>query len=111
MSRWGGWENFQKKKKLSEGQGENKVPKKKQRSGLTRAEKLHRDRKENPISAPSIHVGALVGAGSFWPILYIKVIGEVTLSFTPYSVCFHSLSLFEWYLQNKEILLNLSIKC
>jgi len=22
----------------------------------------HRDRKENPISAPSIHVGALVGA-------------------------------------------------
>jgi len=27
----------------------------------------HRDRKENPISAPSIHVGALVGAGSLWP--------------------------------------------
>jgi hypothetical protein len=25
------------------------------------------DRKENPINAPSIHVGALVGAGSFWP--------------------------------------------
>jgi len=25
----------------------------------------HRDRKYNPISAPSIHVGALVGAGSF----------------------------------------------
>jgi hypothetical protein len=24
----------------------------------------HRDRKENSISAPSIHVGALVGAGS-----------------------------------------------
>jgi len=24
----------------------------------------HRDRKENPITAPSIHVGALVGAGS-----------------------------------------------
>jgi hypothetical protein len=27
----------------------------------------HRDRKENPISAPSIHVGELVGAGSLWP--------------------------------------------
>jgi len=27
----------------------------------------HRDRKENPISAPSIHVGALMGAGSLWP--------------------------------------------
>jgi hypothetical protein len=26
----------------------------------------HKDRKENPISAPSIHVGALVGAGSLW---------------------------------------------
>jgi hypothetical protein len=26
----------------------------------------HRDRKVNPISAPSIHVGALVGAGSLW---------------------------------------------
>jgi hypothetical protein len=25
------------------------------------------DRKEKPISAPSIHVGALVGAGSLWP--------------------------------------------
>ncbi len=29
----------------------------------------HRDRKENPISAPSIHVGALVGAGLLWPTL------------------------------------------
>jgi hypothetical protein len=27
----------------------------------------HRDIKENPISAPSIHVVALVGAGSLWP--------------------------------------------
>jgi hypothetical protein len=24
----------------------------------------HKDKKENPISAPPIHVGALVGAGS-----------------------------------------------
>jgi hypothetical protein len=29
----------------------------------------HRDRKENPVSAPSIHVGALEGAGSLWPFL------------------------------------------
>jgi hypothetical protein len=29
----------------------------------------HRDRKENPITAPSIHVGALVGPGSLWPLL------------------------------------------
>jgi len=29
----------------------------------------HRDRKENPISAPSIHVGALVAAASLWPDL------------------------------------------
>jgi hypothetical protein len=27
----------------------------------------HRDRKENPISAPSIHVAALVAAASLWP--------------------------------------------
>jgi len=26
------------------------------------------DRKENLISAPSIHVGALMGAGSLWPV-------------------------------------------
>ncbi len=29
----------------------------------------HRDRKENPISAPSIHIGALGGAGSLSPFL------------------------------------------
>jgi hypothetical protein len=29
----------------------------------------HKGRKENPISAPSIHVGALVGAGLLWPTL------------------------------------------
>jgi hypothetical protein len=27
----------------------------------------HRDRKENPITTPSIHVCALVCAGSLWP--------------------------------------------
>jgi len=27
----------------------------------------HRDRKENPVSAPSMDVGALVGAGSLGP--------------------------------------------
>jgi hypothetical protein len=64
-------EKFQKRKKekLGWGRGENKVKKKK--TTEIRAEKgqrkkvnlgWHRDRKENPISAPSIHVGALVGA-------------------------------------------------
>ncbi len=27
----------------------------------------HMDKKKNPISAPSIHVNALMGAGSLWP--------------------------------------------
>jgi hypothetical protein len=46
---------------------------KKLRSGLRKGKEKrvnlgwHKDRKENPISAPSIHVGALVGAGSLWP--------------------------------------------
>ncbi len=54
----GGWEKFQKQKE-----------KKKPGAGQTKVVNLgwHRDRKENPISAPSIHVGALVGAGSLWP--------------------------------------------
>jgi hypothetical protein len=83
----GGWEKFHKPKRRKPrgGRGENKVPKTKQRSGgekklgrgrqenkvakktEIRAEKgqaknvnvgWHRDRKENPFSAPSIHVGA-----------------------------------------------------
>jgi hypothetical protein len=32
----------------------------------------HRHRKENRISAPSIHVGALVGAGALWPLRWWK---------------------------------------
>jgi hypothetical protein len=36
--------------------------------------------------------------------LGIKVICEVTLSFTPYP-------LFQWYPQSNEILLHLSMKC
>ncbi len=92
-----GGKSFKSKKikmKPGVGRGEKKVaPKKKQRSGEkknweegrekqsckneVRAEKgqrrkvnlgWHRDRKENPITAPSIHVGALVGAGSLWPL-------------------------------------------
>ncbi len=40
------------------------------------------------------------------------VIWKVTLSFTPYSLCFHPpIPFFEWYLQSKEISLNLSMKC
>jgi hypothetical protein len=51
--RWG--------KKLGRGPGENKV-----RSGLRKGKQKRStwDRKGNPIGAPSIHVGALVGAGS-----------------------------------------------
>ncbi len=63
-----------KKKKLGGGQGENKVPKTKKteisaEKGQRKKVHLgcHRDRKENPISVPSIHVGALVAAGSLWP--------------------------------------------
>jgi hypothetical protein len=36
--------------------------------------------------------------------VYNKIIGKVTLSFTPYP-------LFQWYPQSKEILLNFSMKC
>jgi hypothetical protein len=32
----------------------------------------HMDRKENPIGAPSIHIGALVGVGSLWPIYGLR---------------------------------------
>ncbi len=61
------------KKKLGGGQGENKVPKKKTeiRAEKGQTKKVNqgwqRDRKEYPIGAPFIHVGALVGAGSLWP--------------------------------------------
>jgi hypothetical protein len=60
--KWMGGKSFKSKKEL--------------RSALRKAEKgqtkrvnlgWHRDRKENPISAPSIHVGALVGAASLCP--------------------------------------------
>ncbi len=57
-----------------EGGGEKiKLQKEKLRSGLRKCKQKkvnlgwHRDRKENPISAPFIHVGALVGAASLWP--------------------------------------------
>jgi hypothetical protein len=39
----------------------------------------HRDRKEKPISAPSIHVGALVGAGSLWPFETLFINGFVSI--------------------------------
>ncbi len=60
------------KKTLGRGRGENKVAKKTEtgaEKGQTKKVNLgwHRDRKENPISAPSIHVGTLVGAGLLWP--------------------------------------------
>ncbi len=55
----GGWEKFQKQNK-----------KKQLKLGLKKSKETkinlgwHKDRKEKPISAPSIHVGALVGVGS-----------------------------------------------
>jgi hypothetical protein len=55
---------------LRRGRKENKVAKKieiKAEKGQTKKVKLgwQRDRKENPTSAPSTHVGALVGASWF----------------------------------------------
>jgi hypothetical protein len=47
----------------------------------------------------------------YW-MRYNDVIRKVTLSFTPYPLCFDPLSpLFQWYPQSKEILLNLSVNC
>jgi hypothetical protein len=74
------------------GRGENKVPKKKteirDKKGQRKKVKLgwQRDRKENPMSVPSIHVGALVGAASLWLNPLTKPI-----SLTPL-VC------FQWYI-------------
>jgi hypothetical protein len=60
-----------KKKKTRWGRGKNKVAKTNWRSGLRKGKQKkvnlgwHRDRKENPILAPSIHVGALVHSVPF----------------------------------------------
>jgi hypothetical protein len=61
---------------------EKNVPKKKIHPGLRKGIKMRqlefptlvspgigRDEKGAPISAPSIQIGALVGAGSLWPVL------------------------------------------
>jgi hypothetical protein len=40
--------------------------------------------------------------------LWTKVVCKVTLSFTPCPLCLHPCPLFQWYLQSKEILLNLT---
>jgi hypothetical protein len=55
----------EKEKKRNSVQGGEKI--KLQKKTEIRAEKGQRDRKENPTSAPSIHIGALVGAASLWP--------------------------------------------
>jgi hypothetical protein len=66
----GGREKFQKQKKKKNwvGAGEKIKLQNRAEKGQTKKVNLgwHRDRKENPISAPSIHVGVLVGAGSLW---------------------------------------------
>jgi len=74
------------KKKPGGGQEESKVQVKKieirAEKGQTKNVNLgwHRDRKENPISAPSIHVGPLVGAGSLWPFCRISVGKYISIS-------------------------------
>jgi hypothetical protein len=84
-SRWIGGKSFKtqkkKKKKLGGGWGEIKVAKKTEiRAGKGQRKKVilgwHRDRKEKPISASSIHVGALVGAGSLWPFETLFINGS-----------------------------------
>jgi hypothetical protein len=53
-----------------------KSKKKKLRLGLRKGKETkinigwHMDRKKKPFSAPSIHVGALVGVGSLWSIAW-----------------------------------------
>jgi hypothetical protein len=62
------------------GQEKKKVPQKKTNLGCGKGKKkgqlefatlvspgTGRDEKGAPMSAPSIHIGALVGAGSLWP--------------------------------------------
>ncbi len=69
------------------GRGEKFQKQKKKRTEI-RAEKgqrkkvnlgWHRDRKESPVSAPSIHVGPLVGAGSLWPFETLFINGFVSI--------------------------------
>ncbi len=78
-NRWAGGKSFKKtKKKAGWGRGENKVPPKKKRSERKKnwegnGEKIKLQKKpeiraDKAISALSIHVGALVGAGSLWPL-------------------------------------------
>jgi hypothetical protein len=55
----------------------------------------HRDRKENPISAPSIPVGALVGAGSLWPNIWTGVGGVNGESAHKSCSCMHELYIRE----------------
>jgi hypothetical protein len=42
---------------------------------------------------------------------HIRVTSNVTLSFTPIYLAFAHYPLSQWYLQSKEILLNLGMKC
>ncbi len=70
---WVGKVSKAKKKIKWVGGGEKIKLQKTLRSGLRKGNEKkvnmgwHMDRKENPISAPSIHIGALVGDGSLWP--------------------------------------------
>ncbi len=78
---WQGENKYQieiKEKKLGRGRGKNKVAKKieiRAKKGLRKGKEKkvnlgwHKARKENHITTPSIHIGALVGVGSLWPKL------------------------------------------
>jgi hypothetical protein len=85
--------------------GEKIKLQKKLRSGLNKGKQKKvslgwdRDRKENPISAPSIHVGALVGAGSLWaPSTHIG-------QFDTYYIILRNVEIFNFYFfQIKKIL-------
>jgi hypothetical protein len=42
------------------------------------------DKEENPISASSIHISALVGAGSLWPMIFLISYHQMLISFGSY---------------------------
>jgi len=60
---------------------EIRAEKGREREGLKVNLGWHRDRKEHPISAPSIYVGALVGAGSLWPPIFKLGVPSLTYRF------------------------------
>ncbi len=86
---------------MGKGRGKNKVAKKTEirvEKGQTKKVNLgwHMDRKENPIGAPSIHVGALVGADSLWPKNVFKKRNFFEKHGT-YIVCSEKMAMEDWH--------------